>query len=252
MPPPKPGLLDTLPAILRDHYENDFHSADTAFLNGRLAVTSNTREKYWKHWAGYVQPLGMDPFLPQNTPHHHVVRLLTGFAARVRTGFYGRGKQITASAVTRVIMAIGQTIALARGVNPTKVPGSDKLLPRLSQMIDGWRKADPPTVKKLPVEVDIPEFIATLGTLPDATALDQAIGDLTLVAFYYLLRVGEYTSKASKAYTKQTIQFRLCDITFFKNNSAGRLRQLSRLAPILDILATNSATLRLENQKNGW
>ncbi len=88
-------------------------------------------------------------------------------------------------------------IALATGLNPTKLPGSDKLLPRLAQMIDGWRKANPPTIKKLPVESDIPEFIAELGTLPNATTLDQAIGDLTLIAFYYLLRVGEYTTKST-------------------------------------------------------
>ena len=68
--------------------------------------------------------------------------------------------------------------------------GSDKLLPRLQQMLDGFRKADPPTTKQLPVEVDVPEYLVDLGQDPEARELDQAIGDLVMIAFYYLLWIG--------------------------------------------------------------
>ena len=59
--------------------------------------------------------------------------------------------------------------------------GSEKLLPRLQQMLDGFRKADPPTVKQLPVEADVPEFLVKWGLEPDAHELDAAIGDLTMI-----------------------------------------------------------------------
>ena len=111
---------------------------------------------------------------------------------------------------------------------------------------------DPPTIKKLPVEVDVPELLSRLGSQPHANALDKAIGDLALIAFYYLLRVGEYTIKHARNNTKQTVQFRMGDVTFFKQNQLGQLRQLSRLASIGDILTADSATLKLDNQKNGW
>jgi hypothetical protein len=42
-------------------------------------------------------------------------------------------------------------------MNPIKLMGSDKLLPQLAQMLDGWQKEDGPVVKNLPVEVDVPE-----------------------------------------------------------------------------------------------
>ena len=119
-------------------------------------------------------------------------------------------------------------------------------------MIEGWRKDDPATIKKLPVEADVPEFLSHVGTLPSANALNQAIGDLSLIAFYYLLRIGEYTIKSSRNYTKQTVQFWFRDVTFFKTDGTGRLRQLSRAAPAADILMADSATLKLDNQKNGW
>ncbi len=39
----------------------------------------------------------------------------------------------------------------------------------------------------LPVEADVPEYMASLGRLHTATILDQTIGDLAIIAFYYLL-----------------------------------------------------------------
>lgn len=120
------------------------------------------------------------------------------------------------------------------------------------RMMDGWRKEDPPTMKKHPVEADVPEFLATIGRQATATALQQAVGDLTLIAFYYLLRIGEYTGKPSRNETKQTEQFKLQDVTFFKRDKNGILRQLPKDAPDHLILSADSATLKLDNQKNGW
>lgn len=119
-------------------------------------------------------------------------------------------------------------------------------------MIDGWKKVDPPTLKMLPVEADVPEYIATLGMQKTSTVLDKTIGDLALIAFYYLLRVGEYTTKASRENSTQTIQFKMEDITFFKRNARGDLRCLSRSAPNWMIATADGATLKLDNQKNGW
>jgi len=119
-------------------------------------------------------------------------------------------------------------------------------------MLDGFRKEDPPTMKKLPIEVDIPEYISLCSLRPTASEKDRAVADLITIAFYYLLRVGEYTVKGSRTSSKQTVQFRFQDITFFGHDSQGRLKQISRTAPDSEILAAQSATLKLENQKNGW
>jgi hypothetical protein len=179
--------------------------------------------------------------------------MLSGFAAAVRSGSYGRGRTVTAATVSTALTAVGQTIALAVGINPTKLPGGDnKLLPRLRQMLDGWRKVDPPTTKKLPIEADIPEYLCELGQSKTASPIAAAIGDLTLIAFYYLLRVGEYTTKGTRNSSKQTVQFKIEDVTFFRKDSMGRLRQLGRNAPEDAIMTADSSTLKLDNQKNGW
>ncbi len=42
-----------------------------------------------------------------------------------------------------------------------------------------------------------------------------------MIAFYYLLRAGEYTIKGSRNSTKQTVQFKYEDVSFFKKNTRG-------------------------------
>ena len=123
-----------------------------------------------------------------------------------------------------------------------------KFIPRLSQMIDGFRKEDPPVRKKLPVEVDVPELLCTFGLMAKATAKESAVGDLTLLAFYFLWRVGEYTVKNSRNNSKQTTQFAVKDVLFFRRNAMGQLRQLSsRRASDEEILESVGVSFLLRN-----
>ena len=61
-----------------------------------------------------------------------------------------------------------------------------------------WRKVDPPTSKKKPVVVDIPEFLYKIGLEYGALKIVKAVGDFKLIAFYYLLRIGEYKMEIYK------------------------------------------------------
>jgi len=45
----------------------------------------------------------------------------------------------------------------------------------------------------LPVEADVPELLVEMGYGKTGSAHSQAVGDLSLIAFYDLLRIGEYT-----------------------------------------------------------
>ena len=62
-------------------------------------------------------------------------------------------------------------------------------------MLDGWRKLDPPTIKKLPVEADVPKLLVEMGYEKGGTSHAKAIGDLSMIAFYYLSHIGECTVK---------------------------------------------------------
>jgi hypothetical protein len=166
--------------------------------------------------------VGVNPYL-QDAPFSKQIRPLSGFAAQVRTGYYGKGNQVKNCTVSSALTAIGQMVALACNSNPMKVVGSECLLPGLQVMLDGYQKGDPPNQKKLPVQADIPELLVETAYQPGKPAQQQTTADLTMIALYYLLWVGEYTVKDSRNSTKQTVQFKYEDVSFLKKNTRGQL-----------------------------
>jgi Phage integrase family len=110
-------------------------------------------------------------------------------------------------------------------------------------MIHGYKREDPASEPKLAVPVSITEHI--LNTHSRHCPKSEATADLINIAFYYLLRVGEYTKPRS---TKtNTIPFRVQDITFRRAN--GTL--IPNTSPLATLLTAAEATIRMPNQKNG-
>jgi hypothetical protein len=114
------------------------------------------------------------------------------------------------------------------------------------------KKANLTTRKKLPVQLDVPKLLVTTAYQPGMAEVHRAMADLTMIVFYYLLWVGEYTVKGPRNKTKQTVQFIYKDVSFFKKNIRGQLHCLSCDATADLILTADSATLKLDNQKNRW
>ena len=61
-------------------------------------------------------------------------------------------------------------------------------------------------------EADVPELLIEMGYGKSGSIQLQAVGDLALIVFYYLLCIGEYTVKRQRDRTKctkkQTVQFK--------------------------------------------
>jgi hypothetical protein len=104
----------------------------------------------------------------------------------------------------------------------------------------------------LPVQSDVPELLVETAYASVTPKRQQATADLTMVAFYYLLWVEDYTVKGSQNSTKQNVQFKYEDVSFFKKNTCGQLQCPLRDAPPYLISTSDGATLKLDNQKNGW
>jgi hypothetical protein len=72
------------------------------------------------------------------------------------------------------------------------------------------------------------------------------VADLVIIAFFYLLRVGEYTSPATPR-KKRTIPLRDCDIRLW--DSVGHL--ISHSAGLETLLQADSVTICIAHTKNG-
>ena len=119
-------------------------------------------------------------------------------------------------------------------------------------MIEGMRRDDPLPRPQLAVPVKLVRE-ASLLALQGKSSKHLAITDLMVIAFYYLLRSGEYTkpkyvtTNGKRRKASRTIQFRVQDVGFFQGTQS-----IDKYSASLDeLLAATSATLRIGNQKNG-
>ena len=235
--------MDNLPAPLQNFYEGDFRAADGKIAAGRVAETTAERHQFWNYWQDYVKPFKVDPFLLK-TPFATKVRLATGFAERVRSGYYGNGNRVTCGRVQTALRAITQTCQLDHGQSPLHINKNEYLRP-LTLLFSSYRREDPVPVPELAAPVSLVEQMFEQNTMDGTLPKAHAVADFGLIAFYYLLRIGEYTHKRRNG-TTRTVQFRFKDVAFKKGNSI-----LPRNAPLLVLLTATSATLKLSNQKNG-
>ena len=217
--------------------------------DGVTVQTSKTRQRYWKHWTEYCQQCTTDPFLTSLSPCERAV-IITAFAARVRTGAYGRGDQVKVQAVTDALAAISKTCELVGQCSPVYKSEGTYILP-VQRVVEGFRRQDPPAIPQMAVPVEVPETAKRLVYLT-SDPRQHAVGDLSVIAFYFLLRSGEYTKprlvkrNGQMVRATRTVQFRVKDVGFWKD---GHI--LTKNSPISVLLQADSATMKITNQKNG-
>lgn len=118
-------------------------------------------------------------------------------------------------------------------------------------MVEGYRREDPPSVPQLAVPVTVAEdcFFKAINTNDRHRT---ATGLLCIVAFYFLLRVGEYTRprytyrNGQRVRATRTVQFTAGNIGLYHD---GKI--IARTSPLNILLQCDAATLKITNQKNG-
>jgi len=92
--------------------------------------------------------------------------------------------------------------------------------------------------------------VSTIETLKNGYTFSQyhrAIADLVIIAFFFLLRVGEYTKSSRRdRKKKRTVPLRLQDITLWKDS-----RPIPHSSTLEVLLSATSVTIKIENTKNG-
>ena len=103
--------------------------------------------------------------------------------------------QVHFRTVHATLGGINTKIALDIGRQPLHHHGSnEKYILRLQHMLKGFEKKDPQRLKKLVVHLDLPGYLRKWGHRKGSSPHQQALGDLEIIAVYYLLPVGKYTA----------------------------------------------------------
>ena len=210
-----------------------------------MASTSNERIRFWTAWKIFLRnnfPSIDEKLSTLSQPER--IDVLVCFAQHVRSGGVSRRKQhVRAQTVQVSLRSIAARFELDGEQSPL-VTTQGKYHKKISQLIEGYKRSDPAPQFQLAVPLSVPAFMHLFGKT--GTPKQQAVGDMSLIAFYYLLRVGEYTSTPTKAQSL-TQAFRLQDVTLWNNHTI-----LDHTLPLDSLLnQCTAATLRISNQKNG-
>jgi hypothetical protein len=108
-------------------------------------------------------------------------------------------------------------------------------------MLRAFTKQDPPPNRVKPVPIQVLRHIATRAASWD-DAVQSATADMIILAFFFLLRPGEYTANSS-----DTAPFRLQDVQLF----IGPTRLDIPTATSQQLSQATFATLTFTTQKNG-
>ncbi len=208
---------------------------------GSATVDRSECDRYWRAWTAHCRLYPKD-IESDHTSRTSTDKLLT-FAVAVREGQYGLGDQVKVQSVERALRHVAQRLVLDGHPDPRRAaPGQHSLDLPIAWLIKKFRDEDPPAQPKPAIPIST---ITALSKNYRMTPHLDAVTDLVIIAFFYLLQVGEYTSP-HRAWTKKTIPLRDCDIRLWYQEEI-----IPHSAGLRALLQADSATICIAHTKNG-
>jgi hypothetical protein len=200
------------------------------------------KDRYFNAWTKHCC-LYPDNDRGPHLPPFNIRDMLLTFAVAMREGKYGLGRQVKVQSVAVTLRSVAQKYVLDGHPDPRRAsPAQHALKLPIARILKRFDDEDPTPKPKLAVPVSTITAIA-LGY--HFTPLHAAVADMVIIAFFYLLKIGEYTSPSTPC-PKCTIPLRKCDIRLW---CSGNI--LHPDASLSALLLADSATISIANTKNG-
>jgi hypothetical protein len=219
-------------------FHNDYRLVQEKVQAGVVSSRSNAASSHWDIWSTFCLSLAVDPLLSSILDP---IVLLQVFTQRYCTGKIApRGQPVQSRTVEDAIRSVDQTFSSMGTIDP-RLTRQGKIDFCLQRHLAAYTKEDPPPNRVKPVPVSVIQHVAYAAHAFHKDG-NLAIANMISLAFFFLLRPGEYTGT-----TSDTSPFRFCDVQLFVG---GRRLQL-QTAPEVEIESATFATLTFTTQKNG-
>ena len=198
---------------------------------------SSAASGHWTKWVLYTTQLGFDPLLQTLKDK---VPVLQVFLHRVRHGtLSARSNKIKSRSAEEYVRSVAQTYLSLGGPDPRLDLGGNVDF-RINRMLKAYSKQDPPPNRVKPVPIQVIRRILMIA-IASNTALNLGIADMIVIAFFFLLRPGEYAISQS-----ESTPFEWKDVQLFR----GQRRLDLTSATEAEILSATFASLTFDKQKN--
>jgi hypothetical protein len=217
----------------------DLGIVDERIKSGVTAQRAKAMDNHWTRWDAFCVAHNIDPYLRTWTDP---VPILQVFGKRYRDGRLAPlKKSVKARTVEDALRAVGQAHARLGAPDPCK-DNFGAIDFRIQRQIKSYHKVDntPRRVKPIPVTIILYILAQAFGVARNDE--DLAIADMIAIAFFFLLRPGEYTGT-----TTDDTPFRLEDVALYIHDR--RLDVMTASTAELD--AATSVSYKFTTQKNG-
>jgi hypothetical protein len=213
-----------------------FSAVQAEVKAGVVPSRATAADQHWRIWTEYCLRHSLDPTLEGIEDPVPFIQI---FAYKYRHGLINPSqKQVRSRTVEDAVRSVGQTFAAMGSPDPRLTPAGKHDF-RLRRQYNCYAKADPPPNRVKPIPLPILRHILQLANAStDSAAI--AIADMIVIAFFFLLRPGEYTV------TTDNSPFRLQDIQL----RIGDQRLSWHSATEHQLLCATFATLEFTTQKN--
>ena len=231
--------MDSCPPLKRATVAYEISIIQRTTAAGISTRTQRAGDTTWNIWEDFCHDLHQDPTLANiDDP----IPLLQLFAQRYRLGEVApSGHQVRSRTVEGALRAIGQAFS-ALGFQDPRLTVSGKLDFRLSRQLSAYKKTDPPPHRVKPIPFPIIAHATDLCRTAN-TPYTNALADMLILGFFFLLRPGEYAATDNPDSTP----FRFKDVHLLIN--ARRLNPYT--ATDGELNQVNFLALEFTNQKNG-
>ena len=163
------------------------------------------------------------------------------FARRYRDGRLApSGRQVRSRTVEDALRSVGQAFS-ALGAPDPREAAPNKIDFRLQRQLRGYKRQDPAPTRVRPIPTIVLHAAYRIAVSPSGTARELALADLMWLAYYFLLRPGEYLHTSSEH------AFRLEDIVL----RADGVDYPAATIPLEVLDMVTFAGLTFTEQKNG-
>ena len=231
--------MASLPPTTRDALRRDARSVSLAMRSGVTIGRSTMALTYERRWLSFCQQFELDPHLASQPDP---VAWLQVFACNVRDGrFSASQRPVRSSTVAEALFFVAQTFSNLGLPDPRHVPFTDRIDPRLSRLLKSYAKTDPCPIRVKPLPVPLLHRASDLALLTN-TPDSLAAADLLWLAFFFLLRPGEYSGSSSEShpFRLSAVQLWAADVSVDPFTSPANL-----------LLSCTFVALTFDTQKNG-
>ena len=169
--------------------------------------------------------------------------LFMAFAWSLRRGELHKSNGASATTIEATLRECARIMVATGLADPRRRdPSQQNLDLRFSQQLKQWKNQDPAPKPEQALPNSTVQLLARIYRSSTCIKFN-IIADLVVVAYFFLLRLCEYTSSHR---TTRTVPLRRRDIQLWRNK-----RLLHHSLPSDELMQADAVTINLENQKNG-